>query len=410
MLISSKIEEREFEPKVFSPGDLVLFSRDCSQFSFYGSLVCRGAKLLSFSDIDHVGVVVQDPKTSEKLLMEMNFGGMKMTNLSKRILLSKSLSIFHRPLSIYPHQDLKKIPSQINKNRCRDGLPQVVLVGNHNISQEKALLNDQLISFANKRKHLTYYNPLQLGIVGLRNIQNALGLSNILGLGGFNKKVIGSMLEEENCDEMDNNICYDQCRTITSISPLSFFSVAPNSNLRNDASSVKIPYSSSSFCSQFVFSAFVHAFSNSFETNLQQQSVPCLFSIQSNVFPSDILKGVYNSILPSHFYFGHKLEFFYFRSMKNYSQLKNTKKKKKVDDDQESFNDTNFGETNIDIYSPMVAVFDDGYKIKIPSDHKDLKEEAIHQKKKIKKNIKKRKGRKEMIDDFFKYNHFTKMN
>ena len=81
-----------------SAGDLVLFSRPCVSMDLGSSLICLGAKLFSGSSIDHVGIVVRDPTTSELLLLEANAKGVSLRSLVTRIMRSKSRIISIRKL------------------------------------------------------------------------------------------------------------------------------------------------------------------------------------------------------------------------------------------------------------------------------------------------------------------------
>lgn len=81
-----------------SAGDLVLFSRPCFAMDLGSSLICFGAKIFSGSSIDHIGLVVKDPSTSELFLLEANASGVTLRPLIDRLIRSKSRIISVRKL------------------------------------------------------------------------------------------------------------------------------------------------------------------------------------------------------------------------------------------------------------------------------------------------------------------------
>lgn len=57
------------------PGDLVLFDRRCAPMGPIGASICFGAKALTMTPWDHVGVVVQR-EDGELCVLDANFSGL----------------------------------------------------------------------------------------------------------------------------------------------------------------------------------------------------------------------------------------------------------------------------------------------------------------------------------------------
>ena len=81
-------------------GDLLLFSRPCSQMDFISAGICFGAKFLGWTEWDHLGLVVENPETNELFLLEANVGGITMHPLTERIKRTKSPKLSVRKLTI----------------------------------------------------------------------------------------------------------------------------------------------------------------------------------------------------------------------------------------------------------------------------------------------------------------------
>lgn len=97
------VEETDSEmalPPGLDSGDIVLFNRRCMSMPPAGAALCVLAKLSHNSRWDHVGIVVRDPRSSELMFLEADFGGVKLRSLKERVKRSKSNEIAVRRLSL----------------------------------------------------------------------------------------------------------------------------------------------------------------------------------------------------------------------------------------------------------------------------------------------------------------------
>ncbi len=81
-------------------GDIVLFSRPCEQMDLFSSLICFGAKLLGYTEWDHLGLIIENPDTNELFLLEANRGGITILPLLQRLTKSRSTKLAVRKLTI----------------------------------------------------------------------------------------------------------------------------------------------------------------------------------------------------------------------------------------------------------------------------------------------------------------------
>ena len=78
-------------------GDLVLFSRSCTNMDPFSAALCISAKIGSWSAWDHVGIVV--PMSDGRLgIFEANLGGITLRSLGDRLRRTRSSKIAIRKL------------------------------------------------------------------------------------------------------------------------------------------------------------------------------------------------------------------------------------------------------------------------------------------------------------------------
>ncbi|CAM9442100.1 unnamed protein product, partial [Discosporangium mesarthrocarpum] len=94
----SELTHTPSKPPGLDTGDLLLFDRPCAKIrGAFGSVVCAGAKLLSSSPWDHIGVIVRD-EDGTNLLVEASFGGIKVRPVMERVARSSATQICIRRL------------------------------------------------------------------------------------------------------------------------------------------------------------------------------------------------------------------------------------------------------------------------------------------------------------------------
>eukprot|EP00899_Mesostigma_viride_P003093 jgi/Mesvir1/12785/Mv22838-RA.1 len=84
-------------PAGLDSGDIVLFNRSCMAMPPYGAVICAGAKLLSNSKWDHLGIVIRR-ENGDLYLLEATVSGVKSRPLADRLRHSKSHEIAVRRL------------------------------------------------------------------------------------------------------------------------------------------------------------------------------------------------------------------------------------------------------------------------------------------------------------------------
>lgn len=79
-------------------GDIILFDRPCIGMDFLSSMTCFAAKSTSFSNYDHLGLVVEDPSSGKVFLLEANANGVTLYPLDDRLRRTKASQIAVRKL------------------------------------------------------------------------------------------------------------------------------------------------------------------------------------------------------------------------------------------------------------------------------------------------------------------------
>jgi hypothetical protein len=99
-------EEGEWAVKI-EPGDVILFSRQCSSMDIISASICLGAKIGTLSEWDHVGIVTkgkqregEEDTDGEGVLeiVEANIGGITRRPLTKRLLRTRANKIAIRKI------------------------------------------------------------------------------------------------------------------------------------------------------------------------------------------------------------------------------------------------------------------------------------------------------------------------
>lgn len=79
-------------------GDIILFSRPCTSMPPLAGAICVGAKISSLTEYDHLGLVLENPKTHELLIVEANMQGITMYPLVDRLKRTRAKQVAIRKL------------------------------------------------------------------------------------------------------------------------------------------------------------------------------------------------------------------------------------------------------------------------------------------------------------------------
>jgi hypothetical protein len=80
------------------PGDIILFSRQCSSMDMLSASICLGAKLGTLSSWDHVGIVTRN-HDGQLEIVEANLGGITRRPLEQRLLRTRANKVAIRKIS-----------------------------------------------------------------------------------------------------------------------------------------------------------------------------------------------------------------------------------------------------------------------------------------------------------------------